>query len=165
MHPAGAEGGSEHLLLGAALLPSPLCGHQCELPGYSNPQLAGPQGPCDPIHLSPSTACPPLPSAPTGTLTVSPQGSLDQGHSLLIRTFRPPLLFSQGSSSRPCPSPCPGTIQALLTPHALSSTARAPSSLRCSCLPGPLPLLWEHLPQVCQFPDSRSVELLLRCLL
>ena len=82
-HPAGA-GGSEHLLLDAALLPSPLHGHQCELPGDPNPQFAGTQGPCEPLRLSPSTACLPLPGAPTGTLTVLPQGSLDQGHSLLI---------------------------------------------------------------------------------
>uniref|UniRef100_A0A4W2DVA6 Non-structural maintenance of chromosomes element 1 homolog n=1 Tax=Bos indicus x Bos taurus TaxID=30522 RepID=A0A4W2DVA6_BOBOX len=37
-----------------------------------------------------------------------------------------------GSSSRPHPS-CPGTVQALLTPHALSSAAQSPSSPRHSC--------------------------------
>ena len=72
------------LVTAGALLPSPLHGHQCELPGDPNPQFAGTQGPCEPLRLSPSTACLPLPGAPTGTLTVLPQGSLDQGHSLLI---------------------------------------------------------------------------------
>lgn len=60
-----------------------------------------------------------------GTLTAYPLSSL-------------PLLFSsQGSSSRPCP-PVLGPSRPL-TPHALSSTARAPSSPRCSCLRAPAP--------------------------
>lgn len=119
---------AEHLLLGATLLSSPLRGHQCELPGDPDPQFTGTQGLCDPLCPPPSTACPPPPGAPAGALTLSPQGSLDQGHSMLIGSQASPFWpLSQGSSSRPRPS-CPGTFQALLMLHALARAARAPSS-------------------------------------
>lgn len=162
MHPAGAEEALSTCCWALPCCPLPCVATSVNFLGTPTPSWQALRAPVTPppvpqhslsstaqrSHWYPDRVTPGV-TGP-GTLTAHPLSSL-------------PLLFSQGSSSRPCPS-CPGTIQALLTPHALSSTARAPSSLRCSC-PGPLPLLGGAPSSSLSVPDSRSVRLLLRCLL